>query len=305
MIKLEMKNYALILVVSLICLISAGVLPTWLEEAKLYNPELVGKVLEEIGIAGLVGLVVAVTIEKSSQEEFAKLAKRERDAIATNVFHYTFGRKVPKELTDEIDEILETDFVRSDYSIVFDVGPLGTEAEAYALVGVTVSYKVKNISPDEKSFFPGHAAEKHPVKSLGDWTTFTSLEIPDSQPPIIFGVKPESKVPVKEEENLMWIDLPKGIPISPDRFVTVKLTYQFVAPRKLGKAAIAVTSYVLDFDISVQVPDGGKWLVWAGNNCRLPLKLGNRHRPAAGRYHWMIDGPLLPYQGIELTWYAE
>src|SRR5436190_9588841 len=79
-----------------------------------------GHLVTEIGIAGLVGFILALTFERLSAGEFRKLARQERDAIKTDVFHYVYGYGIPRPITDMIDkQILKSPFVRKNMRATF------------------------------------------------------------------------------------------------------------------------------------------------------------------------------------------
>ncbi len=154
--------------------------------ALLAGGYLVGKetfwehLLNELGIAGVVAFVLALTIERLSADEFKRraenerdllrqefrdLAKEERAAIKKDVFYQTYGRVLPQEIREELDhQVLQADFIRSELYLKFDLTIENdpNTSEDYVKSKCLTSSKIKNICGKSRSFPIEHAIDSSP-----------------------------------------------------------------------------------------------------------------------------------------------
>ena len=258
--------------------------------------------LKECGIAGLVALVVALTVEQLSQEEFKKLALDERNAIKRDVFHYVYGRNIPEEITKEIDtQILETDFVRNKLMTHFLLDPFEHDGERYLLNDCTISYQVQNIAADDRTFPLKHAIDKPPLAALSDRVKYVSLNVKDCKSPIEWDEDQLKNRHIRSETEIT-LDLPKEIVVEKGRSATVELKYTAVRNLKGGRIDYNLTSHASGIEVVVHVPKGGLQVSADAYSPYRPTPTG-RHVPKNGYHNWTIDRPLLPYQGVYITWW--
>ncbi len=290
--------YGFLVIMSIISIIAGYFLEHW--------NGLLAHILNEIGIAGLVGFLLAMTIERLSAEEFRKLAEEERNVIKTDVFHYVYGRRTPKVITDEIDtQILSSDFVRQDQSLgfVLDVVNDPRTQESYIRSKCTVNYKIRNITPDRKTFVFDHSIDKSPSSSLRDEVKYTSLVVSGCETPFELNEEQLRKKRTETETEIP-LNVDQKIVVLPEQPTIVKIEYQAIRNLKGGRIYFAFTNHAYDLDLTVHAPKRDI-KVFAGAFSIYPLKETDRHQPSLGYYNWRLEKPLLAYQSIYITWTPE
>jgi hypothetical protein len=129
------------------------------------NRPLLAHLLNELGIAGVVAFILALTIERLSAEELRRRAERERktlrqefdrqtEAIKQDVFHQIYGRMLPPELRDELDDVLRSEFIRSELYLEFEltVEKDSQTSEEYVKSKCKTRSKIENITGQKESF---------------------------------------------------------------------------------------------------------------------------------------------------------
>src|SRR5580692_8885371 len=95
--------------------------------------EITSHLLNEVGIAGLIAMVLVFTIDRVTRKESVELAEfhqqklkdiaeKNEESIKTNVFHYVFAQSLPNDIIAEIrDQLLCHNFVRHDLHVHYKI----------------------------------------------------------------------------------------------------------------------------------------------------------------------------------------
>ena len=168
----KVRIYGLLIIFSLALLALGHQLELW------GIPRMIIHFTNEIGIAGLVGFVLAITIEKLSHDEFRKVAERERAEIKRDVFYYVYGHEIPLAIRDEIDaHILKVPYVRRGVVMQYELQPVqeSTTNEWYVLATFTMNYDLENLTTEEFKFPFIAAIDKSPSEQFAKHTEFIRL----------------------------------------------------------------------------------------------------------------------------------
>lgn len=240
----------------------------------LAEASLLRHIVTELGISGLVGLILALTIERISaaefknsaksersalETEFRELAARERNAIKSDVFHYVYGRNVPKEITDEIDhQILESKFVREGFVLRFDLETVTDPASKreYVKSTITSGYKIRNISGRPELFTLKNSIDRSPSESLAREVKFLSLQADGCQQSFHLdeGELEKRTVP---EENRIRLKLSDSEPILvlPEKSTKIRIQYRAIRHRTGGRLYFSFTNHGMRLRSDRQCPE--------------------------------------------------
>jgi hypothetical protein len=298
--------YGVVVVASLLLILSGSWLETRFETAvllKFIDLKLLGHMLVEAGIAGLIGCVLAWTIDRLSRDEFRKLAEDERNAIKTDVFYYVYGRDIPPAIRDEIDtQILKSDFVRLSHKLRFDLSIIDDPKtrEHYVLSKCTSVYEVKNIAKVSRPLPLPHSIDRSPSPALADEVKYTSLSVKGCQSPFE-RTEDELRKMRTEDEDQVRLNFQEEIVVSPGQTCTVIASYHGIRNLKGGRIDFSFTTHTLALELNVEVPKRDLQ-VRARVFGPYELKKHDLHDPSNGHYHWRLEHPLLPYQTIYVMW---
>ncbi|MGH8556421.1 MAG: hypothetical protein ACRESZ_02950 [Methylococcales bacterium] len=92
----------------------------------------------------------------------------------------------------------------------------------------------------------------------------------------------------------------KDISIFGNSHASVIIRFQVVRAFEGGSSFILTPLQALGFDLKVEAPKEVD--VLASAYVPETLTNGVEHLPDNGNYHWVLKKPLLPYQGVYLTW---
>lgn len=283
------------------------------------SPSLAEHILSELGIAGLVGFTLAMTIERLSEEEFRrsasqersalegefrKLAEDERTAIKKDVFYYVYGRKIPEEIRREINkQVLESDFVRQHLCLEFRLSTMEdpNTHEFYVKSVCSTQYMINNIAGEKKEFPLLHFVERSANPLWDNEVKFIGLEVEGCESPFSFDeAELRNKTAYKDTEISLNLDSNPVI-VLPDVPTTVNLRYQGIRNAEGGHIYFSFTSHVCDLDLTVHVPNRELKVV-ADAYSPHELSTTHRHNPEVGYYNWDLKYPLLCYQSVKIAW---
>jgi hypothetical protein len=279
----------------------------------------------ELGIAGLVGFFLAITIERLSQEEFRKLAEEERAEIKRDVFYYVYGHEIPLSIRDEIDaHILKVPYVRRRVVMQYELEPVQDDKtkEWYVLTTFTMNYDLENLTTDEMKFPFLAAVDKSPSKQFT--AKFLKLSVQGCKVPFNWEGAELAKQQT-EKENEIELRLPDKIVLLPKPAVEedsekvappnlTHITLQTQSVRFLrGHIDFLFTSHVCDLNLSVWADRSLK--VSADTSEQNPLDpvkelpqeiswLTDRLKKSGELYYWKLKKPLLAYQTLQISWTA-
>lgn len=266
--------------------------------------ELYSHISNEIGVAGLIAVVLALTIEKLTFADFEYLLKKQTKAIKENVFNYIMEHSVPHEITREIEsQILKAHFVRRGLTIKYTIEPVneGPAYKDYVKVVLKLTYIIENLTSEEKQFEIKHTVEQSPEPRLGHHVKFISLDVVGCTKPVS---KSLTQLPnFQKEVGPDLILCVPGIQVHPGKQKTTTVTVQSQTIKHLKRGADyhIVRYHTCDIDLQVHVCDL-ELEVEAGtvpNNC---MKEGDEADYVNGLYHWKSTLPLLAGQNVHVTW---
>ncbi len=295
-------TYLILVAVSVVCLLAGPQI----------SNALWGHFVSELGIAGLVAFVLALTIERLSrtalQEEFRKLAEEERNAIKKDVFHYVYGNIVPQEIRDELDHyVLQSNFIRSDLYLQFEltIEKDTKTSEEYVKSKCLTRSHIRNISGQSQTFPIKHSIDKSPSDAFKDEVKYLGFSVSGSQKD--FSLKESDlKTMTQEGDAKISLDLSKAqdkheVVVSPDQTAELKIEYQGIRTLKGGGIYFFFTSHTCDLELTVNVINRDLD-VFAETLSPHKLAETQRHDPDDGYYNWMLKKPLLSYQATHVSW---
>jgi hypothetical protein len=262
-----------------------------------------GHLVSEIGIAGLVGFILALTFERLSAGEFQKLARQERDAIKTDVFHYVYGYGIPRPITDMIDkQILKSPFVRKNMRATFTLVLVdGPDKTRYVRVSRKLAYEIENLTDRPRRYPFIASTDLAPIPHFKDQSKLISLQVENCAKPIVLD---ETAIAAKQTETDVEtvLQLNDGeIMVLPDKTTKVIVASQTVKHLEGGYLHLILSNHTCDLEVIVRVPNRDL-NVFADPNADNTLQKSDTHDPDLGIYHWNIAYPVLAYQGIKIGW---
>src|SRR5262249_8104626 len=124
--------------------------------------QLASHIANELGIAGLIAMVLVFTIDRLTRKESAELATHHQQrmkeiadeterAIKTNVSHYVSGHAFPDVVVAEIkSQLLPRCFLRHNQKITHEISP--STMPEYLTLLTTMEYEIENISHNEQDY---------------------------------------------------------------------------------------------------------------------------------------------------------
>jgi hypothetical protein len=146
-----------------------------------------------------------------------------------------------------------------------------------------------------------HAIDKPPLAALSDRVKYLSLNVKGCKSPIELN-EDQLRNRHTHSETEIALDLPQEIVVEKGRSASVELKYTAVRNLNGGRIDYVLTSHASGIELVVHVPKGGLKVSAAAYSPYQP-KPTTRHAPTTGYYNWTIDRPLLPYQGVYVTWW--
>jgi hypothetical protein len=269
--------------------------------------EMLGHLLTEVGIAGFVGFILALTFEKLSAEEFRKLASDERDAIKQDVFHYVFGHSIPQEIMSIIDkQILKTPLVRRNLRVEYVLEAVEAPGGATKYVRATreLNYEVENLSGQPCRLPVTSAVDVAPIPELQDDAKFLYVRAEGCAQPFECGDESELRGMQRVSRIEKCISFEDKVVVLPDRPTSVTVRTQSVKHYDGGGVYFILNTHTCDLDLTVIVP-GKDMEVEAAATTENELTATHRHKPQLGFYNWKLERPLLAYQGVDVRWFPK
>ena len=261
-----------------------------------------GHLLTEIGIAGLIGFILALTFERLSAKEFTDLAKKERDVLKTDLFLYIYGWGIPMKITEVINsQILRTTFIRKNMEAKYTLEIIDQPDSPVKYVRATreFSYEVENLTERPTPFLFNAATDIAPTSSLKDEAKFISVKVENCEKPFEFN-EAELRPMQNEEGHEIYLHFSPTIRGKKTAKVTVKS--QTVKHLEGGRLYLILSNHTCDLVLRVRAKDLN---VIATSYAGSDLKTGRSHDPDWGVYHWKIEEPILAYQGVYIAWTAK
>jgi hypothetical protein len=260
-----------------------------------------GHLITEIGIAGLIGFVLALTFERLSAKEFNDLAKKERDVLKTDLFLYIYGWGIPLKITEVINsQILRTTFIRKNMEAIYTLKIIDEPGSSvkYVLAQREFSYEVENLTERSCPFVFNAATDIAPTTLLDEEAKFISVKVEGCEEPFELNeIELRGKQIEKGHERyLHFAPLIRG-----KKTAKVSVESQTVKHLDGGRLYLILSNHTCDLVLRVKVPNKDLDVIataYAGSD----LKTGRGHYPDMGLYHWKIEEPILAYHGLYVAW---
>lgn len=306
-------TYLLLLLISVGLMVLASVL-------RAKNKALAADLLNELGIAGFVAFVLALTIERLSakeferraqrerdllQDEFRALAKQERADLKKDVFYYTYGRNLPQAIRDDLDHyFLQADFIRSNLYLQFDLS-IETDphtSKDYVKSICLTSSHIRNLTAEPKAFPIDHFIDRSPSDALGNDVKYLEFSCTGSKDEISLTESQLTEI-TRRDAGGVALNLREKhqVVVSPEEPTALKIRYQGIRALEGAGIYFFFTTHTCDLELTVHVKNSDLD-VFAEAYSPHQLAETDRHDPAVGYYNWAIEKPLLAYQAIRVNW---
>ena len=157
--SLERSVYMIVGVLAMVSL-SGGII---LQKISAGAPEslwvdIASSFMKELGIAGIVALLIIATIEQFTRSKHQKAADSLMDRIKTNLFYAIYHRHIPTEVFEEVERCLLTkNIIRRNYSVSYSLSIIPPalvaegkisqqDADGHLFATVSSRYELHNIS---------------------------------------------------------------------------------------------------------------------------------------------------------------
>jgi len=266
--------------------------------------ELLSHISGEAGVAFLIAIVLAFTIEKLTFEEFREMLDAQAQAIKTNVYNYLTEHSVPPEISREIEtQILKEVFVRRDLTISYTIEPVDDKGlhPDFVRVSLMLTYKLENLTSADKPFEIKHTVERSPEPALDGEVKFVSIDISGGHRHLSRKGKELAKL--QHDDGRDRILSLKHVVVRPGKHQMTTVTVRSETIKHL-KGCVdyhIVRHHTCEIDVRVHVHnlDLG---VWAGSVSHIEMREQADAVPEDGIFHWKAEHPLLAGQNIYVTW---
>ena len=255
-------------------------------------------ILTEIGIAGIVAIILAATIEYVSRKRDERRFKEEKDAIKNDVFEHVLGYRLPEGTFAELDEqILNASFIRKNFTVTYKLSPL--DDPRFIKINGQISYKVLNLTPGPKDFEFRTGIEKAPIAELDDLVKFTVVKVRGTGVDVDLQTQEEIKKAIDyKTPNHLYIR--KKLTICGKEHISATIRFEVVRALQGGSEYFLTPILSLGFELFVQAWEE----IEVSAAAYLPENLaeGDQHLKRQDSYHWILQRPMLPYQGVYVNW---
>lgn len=267
-----------------------------------YHWKLRSHILNELGVAGFVAIILAVTIEYVSRKRDERRFKEEKEAIKNDVFEHVLGYRLPEGTFAALDDqILNASFFRKDFAIRYELFPL--EDPGFIKIRGQISYKVLNLTPERKDFPFRTGIEKAPIAELNDLVKFTVIRVRANGRDLLKDLETEEKIKKALDQSIPnHLHIKQTISINGNDRASVTIRFEGVRAFQGGSSFLLTPNVALGFQLFVEAWDGID--VTATSYLPETLKKGDQHLKKQNSYHWVLERPMLPYQGVYLSWRA-
>lgn len=263
-----------------------------------WDRTLLSHISTEIGIAVLVAIIIALTIEYQSRKSEERQREAERQLIKTDVLEHVLGYRLPEGVFAELDnQILNAWVIRKDFTASYRLSRLEDPYEGFIKISGQLSYKLFNMTSREQPFEFTTFIEKTSIEELNQqFVKFTIVKI---------GGGPDISAEADDTGTPNHLVIKKQIHILGSTYASVIIRFEVVRPREGGTSFILTPKLALGFNLKVEVEKELKLDVLASSYLPESLHKADDHLPQDNSYHWFLKNPLLPYQGVYLTWKSQ
>ena len=309
-------TYILLLLFSVGLMVAAAYLRT-----RALAPTLATDLLNELGIAGFVAFVLALTIERLSAKEFERRAQRERDLLREqfrtladqeradlkkDVFYYTYGRNLPQAIRDDLDHyFLQADFIRSKLYLQFDLS-IETDphtSKAYVKSICLTSSHIQNLTGESKAFPIDHSIDPSPSDALGNDVKYLEFSCTGSKDEFSLTENELTRITRRDAGRVaLKLGEKQQVVVLPEKPTALKIRYQGIRAMEGAGIYFVFTTHTCGLELTVHV-ENSDLDVFAEAYSPHQLVQTDRHDPAVGYHNWTIEEPLLAHQGLRVNWH--
>lgn len=262
--------------------------------------ELFAHIITEAGIAGVIAFLLAATVERLSSHEILALTHDHGRQLSENVFKYVFGYDVPVEIRKVIyEDILQIPLLRKNsvLKLTLDILPLSNPSNRCVRVKREYSYTVQNLTSKMRQYTiylpPGKLKIADPTgecKHLSVIVTGSGNDIRLT----------EEELKRMQDEGVPGEPIPINIQLANNELAKVTIETQWERFLEGGHMHFIVNTHTIGLDLFVEVPKNDLVVGAEGFESNILIDMSEGLNP--GSYHWRMDRPLLPYQGLYVTW---
>ena len=293
----------------------------WIHQAQTGEPDrhpiasMAEHFANELGIAGIVACILAITIEALSHKEFLKLAEEERraikkefekvaqeerNAIKEDVFHYVYGHSIPEEITTEIElQLLKNLFVKRNLVLIHTIEPFPRNPK-YVVLTTHITYELQNLTNQTQTYHLLTFSEDAPEPALQAEARYLSIKVDDCETP--FAVEGDELVGSQDKNKIGGhLCVERDIRVRHDRPARFALSVRTLKSVDEGYDIFLCSDPTCGFDMKVHVYHLDLEVSAHAFHPEM-LSPALEHRPALNRYHWSIKRPVLIHQGGYVYW---
>jgi hypothetical protein len=266
-----------------------------------YYTVVAAHVLIELGVACVIAIILALTIDKRLKDEVRAQFEQNQRAIQENVFRHVYGFSLPKDVVLEIEsQLLRHRFIRTHLTVKYELADYPA-VPGHVLVTTTLDYEVQNTSRNAEDYpitwfsdapaDPAHAA----ACALLRFEFWCEGRKEEKSQAALMGEARRDQV----EGHYVW---EKTFSIPPEKSARVirrmcslkRRDYDhdvFVTDNPTSKMVFEVdVDPALGLDVQAYTFHPKQFCAHPG------------HSPDQGQYRWTVEAPVLCFQGGFVTW---
>lgn len=267
------------------------------------NPSFGAALLRDLGLAGLVALLVGALIEKASRKRQEEDFNNHLQNVSKETFQAVIGHKMPAAIVDKVlGTVLRKSIIRENSRLKMRLSDIpNREDEGYLLLNCTHQYTLRNLSSETVSHTINIFKPSPPVEGYDDFLkpmTVTIDGVPLDETTLSNGDK---AIPNSGFEDRFA----HKIHIKPKSSINVRSETWLL--KELSDTELWVSllpSTGMEVDIEMMLKNVPLWHVDALHSGALEITTPNLPEPPFSERNcsYKLSDALLPYQGIHLWW---
>lgn len=267
----------------------------------LYGRQFGSNLLTELGTALLVAGILAATVQYVEKKRDQRRFRAERENIKRDVFEHVFGARLPPGTVAELaKQILEAKFIRKNFRCCYKLERIDDQGEKFMKVYATFTYDIENRTPDKQSFTFQTAIENAPVERLNDHVKFTSVRVIGCEKPVELDTPGKIADNVKRDIRHNHQVIQEDILIS--GYGSASAVVKFDSVKAFEGGVSFLLHHLLTVGFYVKVDALPEVEVSADAYFPTELRKGPEDHERSNTYNWVLDDPILPNQGVYVTW---
>ena len=253
----------------------------------------------ELGIAGIIALILIFTFEKVTKTEREEATEKQIQDITQNLFNAIFKRYIPDSVFSEVERSLFTsDVIRTNYNVDYHISDVdeikdfpSQDTSNHLRCSITSSYDLKNITDKEIEHTIKGFIELPIDESLQKFVKFTEFSVDNEV----------QNIDTKDNTNTGdHIVLTNKVKIGPKSKVSIKS--RFITIKRKVDSEIW-SSRIPSDGIKITVSSPPSITVKASANHSSKLNHSKRNDSNIIRsQEWSINTGIFPHQSIIFWW---